>query len=197
MQGTRQAKKLWTIDRPPTLQHSLNSVVDAPTMAELIKFYHASLFSPTITTLENSFKAGFLVTFPTLITKRLRTYPPNSKATISGHIHAKRGNYKVRSPLLKIAANVTTIQQQRQLPHIIESNEETQLTYLAPRLPPPTHSNIIETYYVPFPYPPAGELPPISPTPLSHPITLPLVTATVTPPSTLSIIAPIITPPLP
>ena len=92
MQGTRQRNKLWTMDEPITQHHSLNSVVDAPTIAERIKFYHASLFSPTMTTLENAIKAGYLVTFPHITTKQLRQFPPNSTATVKGHMHAIKGN---------------------------------------------------------------------------------------------------------
>ena len=51
MQGTRDKTKLWTIDNPPSTTHSLNSIIDAPTIAERIKFYTASLFSPTLSSL--------------------------------------------------------------------------------------------------------------------------------------------------
>ena len=74
MQGTHQANKLWTIDTPPSIQHSINSVVDAPTMVEHIKFYHASLFLPRMKTLKEAIKAGFLVTFPTLTTPKGPTF---------------------------------------------------------------------------------------------------------------------------
>ena len=92
VQGTRQQNKLWTMDTPVTQHHSLNSVVDAPTIAERIKFYHASLFSPTMTTLENIIKEGYLVTFPYITTKQLRQFPPNLKSTVKGHMYATKGN---------------------------------------------------------------------------------------------------------
>ena len=104
MQGTRQRNKLWTMDEPITQHHSLNSVVDAPTIAERIKFYHASLFSPTMTTLENAIKAGYLVTFPHITTKQLRQFPPNSTATVKGHMHAIKGN-KNRTKLAILLRN--------------------------------------------------------------------------------------------
>ena len=72
MQGTLQQNKLWTIDRPPSLLRTVDSLVDALTMVERIKFYHVSLFSPTMKILEQTIRLGFLVTFPTLTTKRLR-----------------------------------------------------------------------------------------------------------------------------
>jgi len=52
LQGQRSnlTNKLWTLnDQKPEKQcHSLNLVIDAPTIAERIKFYHASLWSPTL-----------------------------------------------------------------------------------------------------------------------------------------------------
>ena len=51
MQCTRNHTRLWIIDAPQDTTHSLNLIVDAPTIAERIKFYNASLFSPTLSTL--------------------------------------------------------------------------------------------------------------------------------------------------
>ena len=44
MQGSRGPTKLWTIDQPATTVHALNSVIDAPTIAERLKFYTVRLF---------------------------------------------------------------------------------------------------------------------------------------------------------
>ena len=70
MQGTRQKSKLWTIDN--TAHHSLNSVIDAPTIAERIEFFSRSLFSPTLPTLTKAISAGYLSSFPEVTTKQLR-----------------------------------------------------------------------------------------------------------------------------
>lgn len=45
-------------------------------MAVRIKFYHIFLFLPTMTTLNNTIKAGFFVTLPTLTTKCMWVYLP-------------------------------------------------------------------------------------------------------------------------
>ena len=103
MQGTRQPNKLWTIDS--TKHHSLNSIIDAPTIKERIEFYHKSLFSPTLSTLAKAIKAGYLTTFPTITTKQLRRWPPNQEATIKGHMHAKRANIQsTRQTVNKLVA---------------------------------------------------------------------------------------------
>ena len=156
MRGARQANKLWTLDAAPTTTHTMNSVVDAPTMAERIAFYHASLFSPTLATLEEAIRAGFLVTFPTLTTARLRKYPPISKATPMGHMHARRGNKKKKPQQHPYTANNTgTIQP---LPTIIEESDHP------PRTPHNTTTrgttvNIIE----PDDDPPSIETPNLAP----------------------------------
>ena len=67
MQGTRQRNKLWTMDAEQ--HHSLNSVIDAPTIAERIEFHSRSLFSPTLSTLAAAIKAGYLSTFPSITKK--------------------------------------------------------------------------------------------------------------------------------
>ena len=63
LKGTR-TNKLWNIDKDQPTTHSLNATIGNPTIAERIAFYHASLFSPTLTTLTKAIKAGYLTTFP-------------------------------------------------------------------------------------------------------------------------------------
>ena len=75
MQGTHDHTRLWTIDNPQETTHSLNSVIDTPTIAERIKFYTASLFSPTLSILAQAISAGFFTTFPAFITKNYANTP--------------------------------------------------------------------------------------------------------------------------
>ena len=81
MQGSRGATKLWSIDTKNTTTHSLNSVIDAPTIEDRIKFYTKSLFSPTLSTLAKAISAGYLTTFPAFTTKQLRKHAPTLIAT--------------------------------------------------------------------------------------------------------------------
>jgi hypothetical protein len=92
LQGSRQASKLWTIDNTPT--HSLNAAVDTPTIADRIKFYHASLFSPALDTLRKAIKAGYLTSFPTFTAQQLSKTPPKSEAMTKGHLNAQRANLR-------------------------------------------------------------------------------------------------------
>ena len=94
LQGTRQPSRLWTIDSTttPSIHHTVNTAIDMPTIAERIKFYHASLFSPTLDTLQKAIKAGYLTSFPGFTHQQLRKYLPTTIATNKGHLHAQRSN---------------------------------------------------------------------------------------------------------
>ena len=56
IQGTRNHTRLWTINAPQEPTHSSNLGIDAPTIAEIIKF-NDSLFSPTLSTLAQAIAA--------------------------------------------------------------------------------------------------------------------------------------------
>ena len=58
---------------------------DTP-ISDLCQFLHASLFSPTLSTLENAIKHGFLDSFPGLSLKTIRKYLPPSIANSKGHM---------------------------------------------------------------------------------------------------------------
>ena len=70
--------------------HSLNATIGCPTIAERIKFCHASLFSPTLVTLMKAINAGYLTTFPVFTAKQVNKYPPSLAATHKGHLKAQK-----------------------------------------------------------------------------------------------------------
>lgn len=97
LQGTRGASRLWTIDDDNSTeqqQHSLNAAIDTPTIANRIKFYHASLYSPTMDTLKNAIDAGFLASFPGFTVKQLRKYTPSPESTAKGHMRMQPSNFR-------------------------------------------------------------------------------------------------------
>ena len=86
---------LWKIQLPiPTqpsshhlFQHQANGIIKRDTpISDLCKFLHASLFSPTLSTLESAIKNGFLDSFPAFTLKAVRKYLPPSIATTKGHM---------------------------------------------------------------------------------------------------------------
>ena len=83
--------------QPTKNTNQMNAMIDNPTLAERIKFFHATLFSPSLNTLVQAIEAGYLATFPEFTSKQLRKYPPRSEATVYGHLHAQRqGTQTVR-----------------------------------------------------------------------------------------------------
>jgi hypothetical protein len=101
LSGTRTTKtKLWHLDLSSTPQyapkiiHQANGAIGSATPAELIAFAHATLFSPTLSTLHSALAQGFLTNFPGLNTRTLRKYPPQSIAMIKGHLDQSRKNQR-------------------------------------------------------------------------------------------------------
>lgn len=119
LQGKRNkdTNGLWEMELPPEPER-INAAVDQATMAERIRFVHASLFSPTLHTWVQALKSGLLTTFPAISEQQIRKHPPRSEATVKGHLKAiKKGLTKVIEP--SPAVNNTT-------PHVIPEEEEQQ-----------------------------------------------------------------------
>ena len=134
--GTRDAPHhpLWTVQlpshqqpclpKPPShqpIQHLNNATIGAPSLRERIAFYHAAMFSPPLPTWCKAIDSGFLSTWPGLTAAQIRRNPPQSEATIKGHLHAQRSN--IRSTKIYRAANSL-------------QNEDTKIMNLLPPLPP-------------------------------------------------------------
>ena len=81
--------------RPEEATHSLNSVIDAPTITERIKFYNASLFSLTLSTLAQAIAAGFLTTFPVFTTKKYVNIPQH-RSPLPWAIYMPNTYYRTR-----------------------------------------------------------------------------------------------------
>ena len=71
---------------------ALNSVIHTPSIRNRVAFYHAAMFSPTVSTWTNAVRNNFLTTWPSLTVAQITKYAPNSIATIKGHQHALRSN---------------------------------------------------------------------------------------------------------
>lgn len=77
-----------------THNHASNAAIGAPSTPELVAFAHATLFSPTLSTLENALLKGHLTNFPGLSVTSLRRFPPKSIATVKGHQDQTRKNQR-------------------------------------------------------------------------------------------------------
>ena len=91
--GTRDPHtELWKIPLPisqsPTpLSLQANGIIKRNTLiSDLCQFLHASLFNPTLSTLESAIKSVFLESSPGLTLKTIRKYLPSNPATSKGHM---------------------------------------------------------------------------------------------------------------
>lgn len=71
-----------------------NAAIGSPSAADLVEFSHASLCSPTVSTLETALKKNYVRGFPGLTAKSLRKHTPNSVATAKGHLNQQRARNK-------------------------------------------------------------------------------------------------------
>ena len=101
LSGSRKnsTQRLWIIELPvgtqPATQHSALSAITMPhKAAELVKFYHAALFSPALSTLHKALQKNLLPTMPGLNLTTLKKYPPISVATHKGHMDQSRANQR-------------------------------------------------------------------------------------------------------
>jgi hypothetical protein len=160
MQGTRQPNKLWTMDPVPSSPtHIANAAIDTPTIAERIRFYHASLFSPTLDTLCKAIDSNYLTTFPGFTSTQVRKHPPRSLATYKGHLNAQKMNVRSTKKSYKspnFLFNLTTSSPSA-TPHLIPMTDED-----LPLSPSP-----------PILSPPISLAPPTTPPPVLSPSTLP------------------------
>jgi hypothetical protein len=98
LQGNRTATtRLWHFDvptptPPPIPNEHAMSAVGSATPAELVAFAHASLFSPSLSTLAIAIKKGFVNNFPGLTKKSLTKHPPRLFAMVKGHMDQARKN---------------------------------------------------------------------------------------------------------
>jgi hypothetical protein len=98
LQGTRTPphQPLYSIPVPTSLQtpSRLNATIHNPSIRNRVAFYHAALFSPTISTWLRAHKNNNLSTWPALTAAQIAKYGPLSRATILGHSHAHRSNIR-------------------------------------------------------------------------------------------------------
>lgn len=92
---------LWHLAYNPgnTDQHSAipyyaNASVGTNTTANIVQFFHAAMFSPTIDTLYKAFTLGYITNVPGVTAAAIKKYPPFSTATVKGHLDQTRKNVR-------------------------------------------------------------------------------------------------------
>jgi hypothetical protein len=75
-----------------------NSLYDYSNTQQLIRFYHASLFSPVVSTLINAINKGYLKGFPGLTATRVRRHITIDNATAKGYMDQTRQGQRSTHP---------------------------------------------------------------------------------------------------
>ncbi len=90
--------KLWQMEIPTAIENerylAANAAIHFNTAAEIVKFMHAAMGYPTLTTLDKALANGWVQGLPGLTQQTLRSYPPFSGATIKGHMTQIRKNVR-------------------------------------------------------------------------------------------------------
>jgi hypothetical protein len=83
---------MWHVDAP--IAHHFANRIGAPTIANLIAFANATLFSLALSTLEKALVRNYLTNFPGLTLNNLRRHPPTSIPMTKGHMDQTRKNQR-------------------------------------------------------------------------------------------------------
>jgi hypothetical protein len=94
--------KLWILDpytqklEPDKEQVTgfINAALNQCTVANRIAFYHASMFSPVISTWCDAIDAGRFTTWPGLTSAQVRRHPPQSISMHMDHLDKQRSNFR-------------------------------------------------------------------------------------------------------
>ena len=84
--------RLWKVPLNPPPKPLCNAILGTTKAAEMVAYSHATLFSPTLSTLQKALDNGYIQNFPGLTKESLKKYPPTSPATAKGHLDQTRAN---------------------------------------------------------------------------------------------------------
>jgi len=101
--------KLWQLNIQPAAQkpmHLANAAIGSAMSANMVTFAHATLFSPTLSTLSKALQCIHLPEFDSLTLQQLQQYPPQSMAMIQGHMDQDQQNKNSTKPKYTLASNV-------------------------------------------------------------------------------------------
>jgi hypothetical protein len=127
--GTRSPSTgLWCLHLPPSSSNAepttesdstpiyrANSAIANDTISKRVAFYHASMFSPTITTWCHAIDQGCMTTWPELTSAQVRKHLPTSSPLIKGHLDQQRANQRPTQPL-NLPAPITPIATEEESP---------------------------------------------------------------------------------
>jgi len=119
LSGTQNKKtNLWNVNLPThttesktnhknNTDNSAYNVNQSHKTADLVAFSHTAFFSPAHTTLQQALSKNYVNHFPGLTVQSLRNHPPQSIATIKGHLDQSRKNQWSTKPTVTFEDNDT------------------------------------------------------------------------------------------
>jgi hypothetical protein len=100
------------------------------TVANRIDFYHASLFSPSLSTWCQAIDAGHFTTWPGLTSATVRKYPPQSTPMHQGHLDQVEANLRsTRLPTSNMQQPTTDADIKYDVAPLAEDNNRTTVIY--------------------------------------------------------------------
>ena len=93
---------LWLVPltTTPSNPHQANAVTLPHKVPDMVAFSHATLFSPTLPTLQIALDKGYISNFPGLTSKSLKQHPPKSVAMLKGHMDQTKAGVQSTQPKL-------------------------------------------------------------------------------------------------
>ena len=92
---------LWHLKYTPTSNNNssllpfyANATIGSNTTKNIIEFFHASMFSPTNSTLYKALKLNYITNIPGVTAAAFQKYAPFSTATVKGHLDQTRKNIR-------------------------------------------------------------------------------------------------------
>lgn len=119
---------LWLVPLSTTHPPALCNAVTSPTkLPDMVAYSHATLFSPSLSTLQRALDLGYITGFPGLTATNLKRHPPQSIAMHKGHMDQTRKNYRSTRPPSDAQPDIDSILYPQPLP----LGERTNFCYAA------------------------------------------------------------------
>lgn len=101
------------------------------TTADMVRYSHASLFSPVVSTLLHAVHLGYIHNLPGLTTASLKKHPPHSTATSKGHLKQSRQGTQSTKPKAPVALPLLPLDDTDTFPPPLNEGLRTHHVYTA------------------------------------------------------------------
>ena len=147
LQGPRDPNTgLWKL--PLSTKHQANAVTLPSKAPAMVKFSHATLFSPPLSTLQHALNKQWVTGFPGLTPSNFKKHPPTSTAMHKGHLDQSRANQQSTKPNQKGSTNKNNKNKPQEQPPPLDDTQPTPL---------PKHNRTHACYAAVIDFKPTGQ----------------------------------------